>query len=372
MNGTVGARMTASSIKAAEVRFVSVAKRYGAGPIAIENLDLTIRSGEFITLLGPSGSGKTTALNLLAGFQEPTSGQILIDGEDVSRLPPHKRNIGLVFQHYALFPHMTVRENIAYPLKKRRVAKAEMARRVDDVLRMVSLEAFADRLPRQLSGGQQQRVAVARAIVFEPRLLLMDEPLGALDRKLRESVQLELKRIHRELGATVVFVTHDQEEALVMSDRIAVFNAGRIQQVGTAEELYDAPETQFVAQFLGESNCWVGEVAPITDDECTVAVAGGHIAGRRTARTPSSGSAAAVVRPERCRVVERMAVSEGWNSVPGRLREVVYLGSQRKVIVDLVAGGSAVVTCTPEVVIPSEPEVCVSFARAATRIVPTG
>ena len=362
--------MTAPSSSAAEVRFVSVAKRYGAGPTAIESLDLTIRRGEFITLLGPSGSGKTTALNLLAGFQEPTSGQILIDGEDVSRLPPHKRNIGLVFQHYALFPHMTVRENIAYPLKQRRVPKAEMARRVDDVLRMVSLEIFADRLPRQLSGGQQQRVAVARAIVFEPRLLLMDEPLGALDRKLRESVQLELKRIHRELGATVVFVTHDQEEALVMSDRIAVFNAGRIQQVGTAEELYDAPETQFVAQFLGESNCWVGEVSPNNDPLCTVAGACGEITGQRTPRTPTSGLAAAIVRPERCHVVARTAVTEGWNSVPGRLREVVYLGSQRKMIVDLEIGGSAVVTCTPDVVLPSEAAVCVRFPISATRIVP--
>ncbi|QJP14805.1 ABC transporter ATP-binding protein [Starkeya sp. ORNL1] len=362
--------MTASSSKAAEVRFVAVAKQYGVGPVAIENLDLTIRRGEFITLLGPSGSGKTTALNLLAGFQEPTRGQILIDGEDVSRVPAHKRNIGLVFQHYALFPHMTVRENIAYPLKQRRVPKAEMARRIDDVLRMVSLEAFAERMPRQLSGGQQQRVAVARAIVFEPRLLLMDEPLGALDRKLRETVQLELKRIHRELGATIVFVTHDQEEALVMSDRIAVFNAGRIQQVGTAEELYDFPQTQFVAQFLGESNCWAGEIENRSGNITVVSGAGWKVAGSTTAQTPSSGRGAIVVRPERCRVVPHGESPGECNAVPGRLREVVYLGSLRKLVVDLDAGGTAVVTCPPEAAIPSDPAVNVTFPISAARAVP--
>ncbi|AOR69613.1 hypothetical protein BBJ41_18445 [Burkholderia stabilis] len=239
-------------------------------------------------MLGPSGSGKTTALNLLAGFLKPTSGRILIDGKVVSDLPAHKRNVGVVFQHYALFPHLTVAQNIAYPLRQRGTQRAEIEKRVHDALCSVSLQSYADRLPSQLSGGQQQRVAVARATVFRPSLLLMDEPLGALDKKLRESVQLEIKRMHKELGVTIVFVTHDQEEALVMSDRIAVFNGGKIHQIGTATQLYDEPESQFVAQFLGDSNCWIGDVS--AGDSGCAEVRDGFIKTDRPAEGYSSRS----------------------------------------------------------------------------------
>jgi putative spermidine/putrescine transport system ATP-binding protein len=357
--------------KAARVDFIGVSKQYGNGPVAIEKLDLVIQPGEFLTLLGPSGSGKTTALNLLAGFQMPTSGKILIDGADIGALPTHKRNIGVVFQHYALFPHMTVRENVGYPLKQRRMPKLEIQRRVDEALRMVDIETLADRLPRQLSGGQQQRVAVARAFVFEPRLLLMDEPLGALDRKLRESVQLELKRIHRELGVTIVFVTHDQEEALVMSDRIAVFHEGMVQQVGTAKELYDAPSSQFVAQFLGESNCWAGDIVHSSHDLTTVSGPGWSITGSTTPLTPKAGRAVVVVRPERCGLFVSGAVPEGWNDVRGQIRDIVYLGSLRKVIIDLEAGGTAIVSARSDIEIPNEGTAIVAFPATSARTLPT-
>ncbi|MCA3453344.1 MAG: ABC transporter ATP-binding protein, partial [Rhodobacter sp.] len=344
-------------------------KTYPTGLTAIAQLDLDIRPGEFLTLLGPSGSGKTTALNLLAGFQSPTTGQILVDGKDIGALPPYKRDIGVVFQHYALFPHMTVRENTGYPLKQRRMPKDEIARRVDDVLRMVALEAYGDRLPRQLSGGQQQRVAVARAIVFRPRLLLMDEPLGALDRKLRESVQLELKRIHRDLGVTIVFVTHDQEEALVMSDRIAIFDQGRIRQIGTASALYDAPVSQFVAQFLGESNCLVGKVDHLPRLS-RVTTAAGVFHGVTSDATPQHGTAAVVTRPERCRLFTAQSeVPEGWNQVPARIRDVVYLGALRKVVADLRDGGTFTVIFQPDQILPAAPDVLVAFPPDAARVV---
>jgi len=354
---------------AAGVQFVGVSKTYPTGLTAIAQLDLDIRPGEFLTLLGPSGSGKTTALNLLAGFQSPTTGQILVDGKDIGALPPYKRDIGVVFQHYALFPHMTVRENTGYPLKQRRMPKDEIARRVDDVLRMVALEAYGDRLPRQLSGGQQQRVAVARAIVFRPRLLLMDEPLGALDRKLRESVQLELKRIHRDLGVTIVFVTHDQEEALVMSDRIAIFDQGRIRQIGTTSALYDAPVSQFVAQFLGESNCLVGKVDHLPRLS-RVTTAAGVFHGVTSDATPQHGTAAVVTRPERCRLFTAQSeVPEGWNQVPARIRDVVYLGALRKVVADLRDGGTFTVIFQPDQILPAAPDVLVAFPPDAARVV---
>lgn len=357
---------------AAGVQFVGVSKTYPTGLTAIAHLDLDIRPGEFLTLLGPSGSGKTTALNLLAGFQSPTSGQILVDGKDIGALPPHKRDIGVVFQHYALFPHMTVRENIGYPLKQRRIAKDEIARRVDEVLRMVALEAYGDRLPRQMSGGQQQRVAVARAIVFRPRLLLMDEPLGALDRKLRESVQLELKRIHRDLGVTIVFVTHDQEEALVMSDRIAIFDQGRIQQIGTASALYDEPVSQFVAQFLGESNCLVGQVEHLPG-QSRVSTAAGVFSGVTSDATPKDGTAAIVTRPERCRLfADQAEIPTGWNQLAARVRDVVYLGALRKVVADLKDGGTFTVICQPDQSLPTSPDVLVAFPSEAARVVFAG
>jgi putative spermidine/putrescine transport system ATP-binding protein len=243
-----------------DIKIVNASRLYpGAERPAVDNVSLDIAGGEFMTFLGPSGSGKTTMLSMIAGFVQLSSGSILIDGKDVTTVKPHKRDLGVVFQHYALFPHFTVAANIAYPLEQRRFSKTEITARVKAALEMVHLEEFADRLPRQLSGGQQQRVALARAIVYEPQALLLDEPLGALDKRLRDSMQLEIARMHRELGMTFVFVTHDQEEALTLSDRIAVFNNGRIEQVGTPEELYDKPQTLFVAKFIGESNIFGGD-----------------------------------------------------------------------------------------------------------------
>ena len=244
----------------AALSIINATKNYG-GAVAVDDVSLDVAAGEFLTMLGSSGSGKTTTLNAIAGFVKLTSGSILLDGQEIERLPSYKRNIGVVFQHYALFPHMTVRKNIAFPLEQRKLPKGEAERLIDEALAMVRLEGYADRFPRQLSGGQQQRVALARALVFKPRLLLMDEPLGALDKKLREWLQLEIKRIHRELGVTFIYVTHDQEEALVLSDRIAVMSNGRIEQVGTAVDLYERPATQFVAEFIGESNVFRGTVS---------------------------------------------------------------------------------------------------------------
>jgi putative spermidine/putrescine transport system ATP-binding protein len=237
------------------IEFDGVVKRYpGAAAPAVARLDLTVEAGEFLTLLGPSGSGKTTTLMMLAGFEPVSAGTIRLDGQPIERLPPHRRGMGVVFQSYSLFPHMTVAQNVGFPLKVRRVPAADAARRVREALARVRLEAFAERRPQQLSGGQQQRVALARALVFEPRLVLLDEPLAALDKRLREELQLEIRRLHRELGVTMVFVTHDQGEAMTLSDRIAVFNHGRIEQIGAPQALYDAPATPFVASFLGDNN----------------------------------------------------------------------------------------------------------------------
>ncbi|WP_395670591.1 ABC transporter ATP-binding protein [Phenylobacterium sp.] len=231
-----------------------VCKSYDGRQMAAADVDLDIPAGEFVSLLGPSGSGKTTTLMMIAGFQKPTSGQIVLGERQIDRVPPHRRNIGMVFQNYALFPHMTVADNVGFGLKMRGVTAAERTTRVARALDMVSLGGFADRYPAQMSGGQQQRVALARALVFEPDLILLDEPLGALDKNLREQMQVELKRIHRDLGVTMIYVTHDQSEAMTMSDRIAVFNAGRIEQIGTPAEVYFTPKTRFVADFVGDSN----------------------------------------------------------------------------------------------------------------------
>jgi putative spermidine/putrescine transport system ATP-binding protein len=272
---------------------------------------------------------------MIAGFIDPTEGEIFMDGAPISDLPPHRRNIGMVFQHYALFPHMTAVENIAFPLKRRKVSRAETRTRVRSALELVDLEHVGDRYPRQLSGGQQQRVALARAIVFSPRVLLMDEPLGALDRKLRESLQLEIKRIHRELGITFVYVTHDQEEALVLSDRIAVYRAGRIEQVGTPDELYERPRTLFVAEFLGESNVFHGWL----DQPRGVAsvFSGAHRFGVRTDQTAHSGTAVAVLlRPEHVHVhVGRCDAADYDVRLPGLVEHVIYLGSTRRLTVRL-------------------------------------
>ena len=280
-----------------------VAKSYGAVQ-AVERVSLDVRKGEFVSFLGPSGSGKTTTLTMVAGFENPTSGRIFLNGRDLMQLRPWQRNIGMVFQNYALFPHMTVAQNVAFPLKMRGVPKSESARRVGEVLDLVSLGAYASRHPRELSGGQQQRVAVARGLVFRPDVLLLDEPLGALDKNLREQMQIELKRIHREVGTTMIYVTHDQTEAMTMSDRIAVFNHGKLEQIGTPLEVYNRPKTHFVGQFVGESNFFEARVQEGSRRAVIEAMgeielprdAPAEIAGRRTVTV--------MARPERLRIVD--------------------------------------------------------------------
>jgi putative spermidine/putrescine transport system ATP-binding protein len=307
------------------VKFVSVQKTYDGETLVIKNLSLDIRRGEFLTLLGPSGSGKTTTLMMLAGFEVPTHGDILLAGRSMRNVPPHKRDIGMVFQNYALFPHMTVEENLAFPLQVRRMPKAEIATRIKRVLDMVQLGAFAKRRPAQLSGGQQQRVAVGRALVFDPKLVLMDEPLGALDKQLREQMQLEIRHLHDRLGITVVYVTHDQAEALTMSNRIAVFNDGEIQQLSTPDELYERPANAFVAQFIGENNQLRGRVKALNGTSCEVDVEGGGTVRALAVKVAGVGSLTVLsLRPERVRI--NPAVGSMPNLFPAKVEELIYLG----------------------------------------------
>jgi putative spermidine/putrescine transport system ATP-binding protein len=313
---------------------------------AVDGIDLEVRRGEFITLLGPSGSGKTTTLRMIAGFLTQDEGSIEIAGQEMRRVPPYRRDVGMVFQNYALFPHMTAAQNVAFPLQMRNVAGPEQNERVAEALELVKLGSFGERYPRQLSGGQQQRIALARAIVFRPRLLLMDEPLGALDKKLREGLQLEILRISRQLEATVIYVTHDQEEALVMSDRIAIFDRGRIQQLGTGEDLYERPTSVFVADFVGESNMLRGRLE--RDGDGTWLQRGEWrwrvdptVAGARGLR--DAEPATLVVRPEHLRVIALDAPRTDANSVDATVTEVLYLGSTRKIELKLPDGLHAVV-----------------------------
>jgi putative spermidine/putrescine transport system ATP-binding protein len=304
------------------VRLEGLAKRFG-DVAAVDGIDLEIGDGEFFSMLGPSGSGKTTTLRMIAGFELPTAGRVLLHGQDVSRLAPFERDVNTVFQDYALFPHMTVADNVAYGLVIRRVAKAERDRRVSDALAMVRLEGYDRRKPGQLSGGQRQRVALARALVNRPRVLLLDEPLGALDLKLREEMQVELKRIQQQVGITFIYVTHDQEEALTMSDRIAVFNRGRIEQVGAPAEVYEKPATRFVAGFVGTSNLLTGEAA------------------RAIVGTPGTFT----VRPEKIHLASPAnEPADDEVAAAGRIREVVYVGPDTRYIVQLDAGAELVVT----------------------------
>jgi putative spermidine/putrescine transport system ATP-binding protein len=297
----------------AAVRVSGLRKRYG-DVVALAGVDLVIGAGEFFTLLGPSGSGKTTLLRLIAGFERPDAGRIELGGSDVTRVPPYARNVNTVFQDYALFPHMTVGQNIEYGLRVRRVPKAERRQKVDSALEMVRLSGLGDRKPAQLSGGQRQRVALARAIVNEPQVLLLDEPLGALDFKLRQEMQIELQHVQREVGITFIYVTHDQEEALAMSDRIAVLSNGRIEQIGTPLEVYERPQTDFVAGFIGISNL-------IERD-------GRHM----------------TIRPEKIRLLaEGEEPPPGARVETGRIRDVIYVGVLTRYIVDLDAGGELVV-----------------------------
>ena len=323
-----------------KLQLADVTKRY-AEVTAVDDLSFSVDEGEFLTLLGPSGSGKTTTLMLIAGFIAPDRGQVYLNDRDVTNLPEFKRNIGVVFQNYALFPHMTVARNIAFPLRMRHVAKAEIDERVTQVLAMVGLASYHTRYPRQLSGGQQQRVALARALVFDPPILLMDEPLGSLDRKLRDQMQVEFKRIQRELNVTVVYVTHDQEEALAMSDRIALMHDGRIVQIGTAGDLYERPANHFVADFVGEANFMEGEV--VQRGPRGIAIA---IEGERRIRSRADFAAGTrvvvAVRPERITPIRERDGDGGgsenahpYNELSGILTEEVYTGATVKYTVTL-------------------------------------
>jgi spermidine/putrescine ABC transporter ATP-binding subunit len=293
--------------------------------MALAGVDLTVQRGEMLTLLGPSGSGKTTLLKIVAGFETPDEGAVRVDGRDITMVPPAKRDIGMVFQNYALFPHMTVAENVAFPLMMRRVPRAERERRVQETLKLVDLPAHGDRLPRQLSGGQQQRVALARAVVFDPQLLLLDEPFGALDRQLREQMQLEVRRLQQRLDLTALFVTHDQEEALIMSDRIAVMEQGRIAQLGTPEEIYRAPATRFVAGFIGESNLY--RARPLGDGAAELE-SGVRVPLPPQANGNGHADLGLMLRPERVRSLGPGDAAD--ISFDGAIEEVVYLGETIK------------------------------------------
>ncbi|WP_259783107.1 ABC transporter ATP-binding protein [Aestuariispira ectoiniformans] len=308
------------------VVFDGVQKSYDGENLVVKDLNLDVRRGEFLTMLGPSGSGKTTVLMMLAGFEVPTYGQILLNGDPINTVPPHKRGIGMVFQNYALFPHMTVAENLAFPLTVRGFSKADAGDKVKKALEMVRLPEFGNRRPAQLSGGQQQRVAVARALVFEPDLVLMDEPLGALDKNLREEMQYEIKHIHESLGVSMVYVTHDQSEALTMSSRIAVFEDGIIQQLAAPDELYERPENAFVAAFIGENNRLTGEVKEENDDFCMVNLdGGGGVVKALKVNVDGVGSRTTLsLRPERVTVNPGEGVAP--NRCPAKVQELIYLG----------------------------------------------
>src|SRR5262245_49030039 len=330
-NGGRGGRLTLSRLT----------KRY-PGTTAVDAIDLEVGEGEFLTLLGPSGSGKTTTLMMVAGFTPPSEGEIAIDDRPITGMAPERRNIGVVFQNYALFPHMTVFDNVAFPLRMRREARGVIRTRVEGALDMVHLAGLGDRLPRQLSGGQQQRVALARALVFDPGLVLEDAPLGALDLNLREQMKLEIKRIHKDVGVTVLYVTHDQEEALTMSDRVALMNRGQIAQIGSAEDLYERPASRFVAQFIGESNLLEGRIESLGGGRAVFAVASGvHLplpAGQEG--LPRGEPYTLMVRPEKITLGPADPQSNG--GLEGRVQETVYVGEFTRYLVrvasDVVIG----------------------------------
>ncbi len=316
------------------VKFDKVDKSYDGKILVVKDLNLDIAEGEFITMLGPSGSGKTTCLMMLAGFETPTNGEIYLDGNPISNIPPHKRGIGMVFQNYALFPHMTVYENLAFPLRVRKFSKDDTDKKVEKALSMVSLSGFDNRMPAQLSGGQQQRVAVARALVFDPSVVLMDEPLGALDKNLRESMQYEIKHIHESIGVTVVYVTHDQSEALTMSNRIAVFNDGKVQQLSSPDKLYEEPVNSFVAEFIGENNTFSGEVTDISKDKCKIKLDSGNEILANPIRVKSKGDKSIVsLRPERAIIDPEDKMD---NKFKGKIEEVIYHGDHTRVRLNLL------------------------------------
>jgi spermidine/putrescine transport system ATP-binding protein len=317
-----------------EVEVVDLVKAFNE-VIAVDGINLQMPAGEFFSMLGPSGCGKTTTLRLIAGFEQPTSGQILLDGHNMALTPPHKRNVNMVFQNYALFPHLNVFDNIAFGLRRDKRPKAEIRRRVADALELVQLTGLEKRKPGQMSGGQQQRVALARALVLQPAVLLLDEPLGALDAKLRKALQIELKELQQQVGITFIYVTHDQEEALTMSDRIAVMNAGRVEQVGPPQELYEEPTTTFVADFLGVSNLMTATAQGESNGRCKVAL-GEFQLFAANGEVSTTGETRIVIRPERVRLESHG--SSGENRIPGMVERVVYLGNGNQIIVGLAHG----------------------------------
>ncbi len=354
----------------AVIQLDRVVKRFGRY-LAVQDADFTIGRGEFFSLLGPSGCGKTTTLRMIAGFEQPTGGRILLEGQDVSRVPPYRRNVNTVFQHYALFPHMTVYDNVAFGPRSHKVEPAEVDSRVRALLAVVRLSDFADRRPAQLSGGQQQRVALARALVNYPSALLLDEPLGALDLKLRQTMQIELKRIQREVGITFIYVTHDQEEALTMSDRIAVMNDGRVEQIGPPEEIYHSPASVFVANFIGVANLLPGVVTRVGADRVTVKVAGdGEVSLPAGAEPREPGTAATVmVRPERL----RLTAGDTGSGLPVTVRHVVFQGPVVRCILVAPDGTEIVAHVGPEEAIPGlQPGLAlrVSWDPDAARLLP--
>ncbi len=329
--------MSSSSPRAASrrdsfVAFEHVQKSYDGETLVVEDFNLTIERGEFLTLLGPSGSGKTTCLLMLAGFEVPSAGQIRLADKVLDNIPPHQREIGLVFQNYALFPHMTVAENLAFPLKVRKFDKSAIARKVNDTLAMVRLQGFEHRKPNQLSGGQQQRVAVARALIFDPKILLMDEPLCALDKNLRDQMQIEIRELHRTLGITVVYVTHDQSEAMTLSSRIVVFDEGTVQQVAAPSDLYEKPQNAFVAQFVGENNGLQGTVEKTQGKSCHVRLRSGENIEAENVGDNAKGAQVLVsLRPERVQLAANISdLTRCQNKVEGKLREKIFLGDHMR------------------------------------------
>ncbi|MEX2462252.1 MAG: polyamine ABC transporter ATP-binding protein [Paenibacillaceae bacterium] len=327
-------------MKEVTIQLERVNKIFGENHIVID-LDLDVYKGEFLTLLGPSGCGKTTTLRMIAGFEHPTSGEIILEGKNVAGLPPNKRDVNTVFQSYALFPHMTVKDNIGYGLRMKGVAKDEIKSRVNEALRMVRMQDYADRKPWQMSGGQQQRVAVARAIVNKPKVLLLDEPLGALDLKLRKQMQFELKHLQQQLGITFIYVTHDQEEALTMSDRVAIMNNGRVEQIATPDEIYNRPQTRFIADFIGETNLLQGKIIRHAEKDMEVLVEGMTFVVTENRDVVSQENVYISIRPELINM-SRSPVEEQ-SCLVGRVTEHVFVGSTFKTIVTLASGVEIVV-----------------------------
>jgi spermidine/putrescine transport system ATP-binding protein len=336
-----GQATTEVGMGSGQVELRGLTKRFDE-TVAVDGIDLDIRAGEFFSLLGPSGCGKTTTLRMIAGFERPTAGRILLDGVDVAAVPPHERNVHTVFQNYALFPHRDVQGNIAFGLQRRRVAKDEIRRRVDEAIELVQLQGLARRRPNQLSGGQQQRVALARALVLRPAVLLLDEPLGALDAKIRKQLRLELKALQEEVGITFLFITHDQEEALSMSDRLAVMSDGQVEQVGTPDEVYEDPQTEFVADFLGVSNLMDAEALPGDPGSCGVRI-GDFLLRAACGDVDARGAVRVCVRPERM-TLGPLDGSPGDNALPGMVERTVYVGASLQVMVRLATGATVQVS----------------------------